>query len=243
MQTSRGPSAADVVAEQVLAGIRQGRYRKGDRLPTEPVLARQLGVGRTSVREGIGKLRLFGVVEVRRGVGTYVKSATPSGAHLAFHEWSAENKFQIVDLFEVRMALEGTAAALAAQRASADEHNELLARARAHLRAHHDQDIDELVETDQAFHTAMVATTHNEMLIKLYEVLVPQLVDYRRKSLVLEGASERSSHDHLRIVDAIRAGDPSKARKAAMAHLTGLYQEVIDASMAPVLDGDTVYDF
>ena len=223
-------SAADDVAHQVLSQIREGTYKPGDRLPTEPELARRLGVGRTSVREGIGQLRLLGMVEVRRGVGTYVRSAEPTDAEGAFHEWSAANQYRIVDLFEVRMSLEGTAASLAAQRAEEPEHDEMHARARAHLRAHLNGDIEALVETDQAFHLAMVASVHNEVLSRVYGILVPQLVDYRRKSLALEGASERSSHDHLRIVDAIKAGDPAQAREAALAHLSSLYREVIDAS-------------
>lgn len=235
MEITRRPthSVAEGVARLILAEIRHGRYRPGDRLPTEPELARQLGVGRTSVREGIGQLRILGVIEVRRGVGTYVKSSEVSDAQLAFHEWSVANQYQIVDLFEVRMSLEGTAAALAAQRAHELEHEELLVRARAHLRAHFDGDTDALVETDQAFHVAMVSTAHNEVLSRIYANLVPQLVDYRRKSLALEGAAERSSHDHLRMVDAIKARDPGRARAVTLAHLSSLYRELMDATQAP----------
>jgi GntR family transcriptional repressor for pyruvate dehydrogenase complex len=180
---------------------------------------------------------MLGIVEVRRGVGTYVRRKDQSDAELAFHEWTAANQYQIIDLFEVRMSLEATAAALAAQRATDSEQDELTARARAHLEAHIAGDIERLVDTDQAFHEALVRASQNEALGRVYSSLVPQLVDYRRKSLALEGASMRSSHDHLTIVEAIRARQPEQARGAALAHLSSLYREVIYAGRVRV-NGD-----
>ncbi len=231
-------STADDVAYRILSEIRSGKYQPGDRLPTEPDLANLLGVGRTSIREGIGQLRMLGMVEVRRGVGTYVRRKDKGEAELAFHEWSAANQYQIIDLFEVRMALEGAAAALAAQRASEPECEELFERAYAHQKAHFDGDIEQLVATDQAFHEALIRSSQNQVLGQFYGSLVPQLVEYRKKSLALDGASERSSHDHIAISEAVRARQPEQAREAALAHLRSLYHEVIYAGRVR-LAGDT----
>lgn len=223
----RSRSTADDVAYRILSDIRSGKYRPGDRLPTEPDLARLLGVGRTSVREGIGQLRMLGMVEVRRGIGTYICDKRQGEAELAFSEWSAANQYEIMDLFEVRMSLEATAAALAAQRASESQHLELVERARAHEEAHRAGDLDLLVSTDQAFHEALIASSQNHVLAHIYGELVPQLVEYRRKSLALEGASARSSHDHLVICEAVGNRQPVQAREAALAHLRSLYREVL----------------
>lgn len=223
-------STADDVAHHILESIKEGAYQPGARLPTEPELARQLGVGRTSVREGVGQLRMLGVVEVRRGVGTFVSEADRANAQVAFHHWTATNQYRILDIFEVRMSLEAAAASLAAQRVSEDDLVALTESAQAHLRAHINQDPDALVETDQAFHDALMRASSNEALYRLYGGLTPELVEYRRKSLVLDGASERSSRDHLAIVAAIRQRDPLSARQATLGHLSPLYLEVIAAS-------------
>jgi GntR family transcriptional repressor for pyruvate dehydrogenase complex len=222
-------STAEDVAEAVLAAIRAGEYAPGDRLPTEPELAKDLGVGRTSVREGIGKLRMLGVVEVRRGLGTFV-AAVEGDPGLAFLQWTMEHHYQIVSLFEVRMSLEATAASLAAQRASHSQVEALQQAAEAHRQAHADDDLTKLVTTDQDFHQRLISASKNEALSDVYASLVPRLFEYRRKSLALEGASARSSHDHLAIVDAVRQRDPQQAREETLRHLYTLYREVLHAS-------------
>ncbi len=235
----RRRSTAEDVAHHILESISARRFQPGDQLPTEPELARQLGVGRTSVREGIRQLRTVGVLEVRRGLGTFVIAATDNDPRRAFLEFTAANHEQILELFEVRMSLEAGAAALAAQRATVVEVDQLDAAARAHLHAHASGDLALLVRTDQAFHGALVAFAHNNALQRVYDLLVPQLLGYRRTSLALHGASGRSSDGHLAIGEAIKAHSPQRARDAVTDHLAELYQEVLqtgnDDRTVPVL--------
>lgn len=225
----RRRSVADEVTEQLLAQISAGQYGPGDRLPTEPELARQMGVGRTSVREGLGKLRMLGVVEVRRGLGTFVADEVTTDPRLGFIQWTAEHLYQIVDIFEVRISLETTGASLAAVRASHEDLALLDERAHAHVLAAASGDLEQLVETDQEFHSAMMACSGNEVLQKVYGILVPELIPYRRKSLALASAPSRSAADHLAIVDAIRCGQPAQAHSAALKHLSTLYEEIVRA--------------
>jgi DNA-binding FadR family transcriptional regulator len=231
-------SAADRVAYRILTDIRTGQYKAGDRLPTEPELAHSFGVGRTSIREGIGQLRMLGIVEVRRGIGTFVRPRETDEAQVAFDQWNAKNHYQILDLFEVRMSLEATAAALAAQRANAEVVARLEEAARAHLGAHDSGDLEDLVTTDQAFHALLVASSENQALHTVYADLVPQLVDYRRKSLALEGAPRRSGDGHLAIVEAIRQRNPLSARAAALEHLAVLYREVLYSGQLRFSEGE-----
>ena len=102
----------------------------------------------------------------------------------------------------------------------------LMDAAQAHTQAHLTGDLGELVKTDQSFHEVLIRSSHNKALHRVYSILVPQLVDYRRMTLALDGASMRSSSDHMAIVDAIRKSDPHRARDAALAHLATLYREV-----------------
>jgi DNA-binding FadR family transcriptional regulator len=67
-------SLSDAVTDRIISQIQEGQYRAGDRLPTERELAEQLGVGRTSVREGLRFLEKLGVLEIRQGMGTVVRS-------------------------------------------------------------------------------------------------------------------------------------------------------------------------
>lgn len=63
---------SDVIAQRLSAAIRDGLLKPGDRLPTEAELAREFQVGRTSVREGLQKLRAHGLIETRKGLGAFV---------------------------------------------------------------------------------------------------------------------------------------------------------------------------
>ena len=222
-------SVSEDVVSEILSGISTGKYAPGDRLPTEPELARQLGVGRTSVREGVGRLRMLGAVEVRRGLGTFITDHVHTDPRLAFVRWTTEHLYQIVDVFEVRISLETTAASLAATRATEEELALLEERADDHARAQLAGDLELLVKTDQAFHEALIACSHNEALAQVYGVLVPELIPYRKKSLALDGAPIRSSNDHRAIAHAIRCRQPSQAQAAALSHLSTLYAEIIKA--------------
>lgn len=235
----------DVVADQLLTEIREGRFKPGQQLPTEPELARQMGVGRTSVREAIQKLRTVGVVEVRKGLGTFVSDGNPSDPILSFAAWSVENRFEVSDLFEARLALELMASSLAAQRATKGALAKLRTAANAHVRAEAGGSLDDLVDTDQAFHSAIVALGGNSLLEKLYEMLVPQIIEYRRVSLAIPGAPKRSGQDHLAVVEAIASRSPAEARNAMLDHLWTLYHEFVDAARVgkgtgkPIIGRDT----
>ena len=222
----RRASVSEQVTDALLAQISSGQYQPGDRLPTEPDLARQFGVARTSVREGLAKLRMLGVVEVRRGLGTFVTDGVATDPRLSFIQWTAEHLYQIVDIFEVRISLETTGASLAAVRATQDDLALLEERAEAHAKAAESSDLELMVATDQEFHSAMMACSANEALQRVYGILVPELVPYRRKSLALAKAPSRSAADHQAIVEAIRCGQPAQAHSAALKHLSTLYQEI-----------------
>lgn len=221
---------ADVVADQLLESIAQGRFAAGSQLPTEPELAKMLGVGRTSLREAVQRLRTLGVIEVRKGLGTFVSDDGPDNPILAFAAWSSDNRYEVAELLETRMALELAAAPLAAQRASRSEIALLRRTATEHIEAEETGELDDLVRTDQAFHSALVSASGNQLLVKMYGMLVPQLAEYRARSLAIPGAPDRSGAGHLRVVEAIEQHDPPGARAAILDHLMTLYDEFIDAA-------------
>jgi GntR family transcriptional repressor for pyruvate dehydrogenase complex len=223
---------SDVVAERIEAAIRDGSLPPGARLPTEHELAKQLGVGRTSVREGLGRLRALGLVEVRKGLGAYV-AEPPAGDPLTeFVRWSAEGAAQIEELAEARIALEALAAALAAGRAGPEDLERIEAGHGAHESAADDGDVAALVHTDEAFHDAIMGASGNSLVRRLYDVLIAELTDFRRGTLALPWAPQRSVRGHAAILDAIRRGDTAAARAAMIEHLWVLYTEVGESAKA-----------
>ncbi|MGP3991871.1 FadR/GntR family transcriptional regulator [Streptomyces sp. 3N207] len=225
----------DVIAERITANIANGSLKPGQQLPSEPELARQLQVGRTSLREALRKLSTLGVIEIVRGKGTFVREPPAGDPTTQYVKWGVAEGFALSELLEVRIGLETTAAGLACVRASDDELAELQRLRVAHDTAHH-ADVDLLVRTDEELHEAIVRAAHNAALSSMYEPLVPEMREFRQRTLSLPRAQERSK-DHTYIVDAIRRRDSTAARKAVAQHLWIFYQE-IRAVASPNADRD-----
>lgn len=220
----------EVIAEQVVAAIREGALKPGDRLPTEQELARQLGVGRTSVREGLQKLQTLGIVDVRKGRGAFVAEHPAADATEVFGRWAAESGFRIEELLEVRMALEAQATGLAAVRATELEVAELERRNAAHREAGERLDPGEVVRTDERFHELLFEAGGNRLLTKLYDALIPEVTEFRQKSLALPWAPARSTRGHDAIVEAVARHDAAAARGAMIDHLWVLYAEIAETA-------------
>lgn len=220
-------SLPDMIAETLLSAINEGRLTPGEQLPIEIELAKQLGVGRTSLREAIQKLKAFGVLEVRKGVGTFIVEGNRMEPVHSFVKWCAENEFEVTELFEARMSLEIAAAGLAAERATSDDIARLHAASQAHRSA---AEIDALIDTDERFHDALVLAAHNSLINQLYSMLVPGLREFRRMSLAIPASAHRSGTTHDAIANAIASHDPVASRRAAVTHLWTLYSSVGSAA-------------
>jgi GntR family transcriptional repressor for pyruvate dehydrogenase complex len=223
---------SDVIADRLARAIREGVLKPGDRLPTEQELARDFRVGRTSVREGLQKLRAHGLIDSRKGLGAFVASPPPPDPLADFTRWTSTNPRAIEELVEARFALEALAAALAAVRGT----DEQIAAIERHNRDHGDAgergDLAAVVSTDEAFHEAIMAAGRNQFLQRMYEVLITELTDFRRKTLALPWAAARSTKGHAAIIEAIRRRDPTAARHAMIDHLWVLYAEVQESAAA-----------
>ncbi len=219
---------SDVIADRLEAAIKDGTLQPGDRLPTEAELARDFQVGRTSVREGLQKLRAHGLIESRKGLGAFVTTPPANDPLGDFARWTAGDLGGIEQLVEARVALETLAAALAALRATEAEIDAL---ERINLEHAAGTGPTELAATDQAFHSAIMAASRNRFVSGAYEVLLAELTDFREKTLALPWASDRSVRGHTAIIRAIRERSPVAARAAMGKHLWVLYAE-IEASAA-----------
>ncbi|HEY2192741.1 MAG TPA: FCD domain-containing protein [Actinomycetospora sp.] len=221
---SRKPIPA-LVADRVLELVRAGTIPPGERLPTEPELARRFGVARSSVRSGLQRLQAQGVVAVERGRGWFVSSSSARDAAELMQERVAAREFDIRDVMEVRIALEGAAAGLAAARASAGQRDDILKLSKAHQAADH-HDTQALLATDEEFHEAIIDASGNGYLQTLYGMLTPLVKEWRRESFTSAEVHDRSALDHRQVAMQIRRQDEVGARLSMTSHLLGLYKGI-----------------
>ena len=210
--------------------IRTEELRPGDRLMTERDLAQKLGVSRTSIRQALTALRVRGIVEVRHGDGIYlVREAGDLVGTLA--EGLIQSHAHLPAINEVREAVEPKAARLAAVRRT-DEDLTALRAALDRMRA----EIAEGkpgIEGDAAFHRALVAAAHNEVLAAVWEQLAPGADQSSQASLVRPGQPVRSLAEHERVLDAVVAADAEGAELAMRLHV----RDFSDLDMVDRTDG------
>ncbi len=216
----RQGSVSDLIAERILQAIESQKLRPGDRLPSERDLAARLGTSRPSLREALRSLRASGHVDIRHGSGVYV--ADPRNSR-ALRDAIASEELTLTELFDMRELLEVPATAWAAR----NQDQALLAKV---TEAYHELDrcsraeeVDwqELRKLDAAFHLRIVEAAGNRFLTRTQSVLQDILARGMQTTLRLPGRLEQSRRDHARIHDAIVAGDPAAARRAAKTHING----------------------
>jgi GntR family transcriptional repressor for pyruvate dehydrogenase complex len=226
--TGDEPTARDQgsLTEQVVRRIEQlvlSDLEPGAELPSESDLGTELGVSRLTVREAIKGLQARGLVEIRRGRRPTVAypNARPIGDFFAAA--IRRDPRQLLDLLEVRRALEVDIASLAAQRASRAE----IAAAQSALDAMRqmadDGDENAIHEADIRFHESLAAASGNQLLNFLIEAMEGPLHASRLQSLrghLTRGGSVADVIDqHAAILDRVRAHDAVGAAAAMRDHL------------------------
>jgi len=211
---------SDRLAALLSSQIESGALRPGDRLPTEQQLAGQHGVSRTVVREAVHQLKSRDLLVSRQGSGVFVSRAARNHA-LSFDADVLGSIEAVMQVREVRRALEGETAALAAQRASRQQ----IATLRRTLRAIDRSTAEgrDGVAEDLAFHRALTEAAGNPQFGRLLEFLEQFLAEAMRVTRGNEARRldfmEQVRAEHLAIVDAVASGQPQLARRRAVEHM------------------------
>ena len=214
---------AGALVHRLAEEIRNGRLPPGSRLPTEQELMREAGVSRTVVREAVAALRAEGLVVTRQGVGAFV-TAHPGEGIFRLTASEAAGLADVIQLLELRLAIEVEAAALAAERASPAALLAMEAAGQAFAAAQ--QAGQDAAEADFALHRAIVEATGNGHFARFLDSLGRHAIPRRALGLAEQAQSERAAYlsqvatEHEGVVAAIRAGDPQAAREAMRHHLT-----------------------
>jgi GntR family transcriptional regulator, transcriptional repressor for pyruvate dehydrogenase complex len=214
--------------------VTAGQFRPGDRLPSERELSEKLRVSRASIREAIRALESLGLVEIRIGSGTYV--ASPVHTLLSpLASVTLQQRDVLLDIFEARKTIEPEIAAFAARRAGAEEierMGEILAEQERQIAAG-----DTGLEADTAFHALLARAAKNKVFLKLNEAIVGSLYETRERSLAIGGRPARSLQGHREIHKAIRSRDAAKARKAMLAHLRAIEENILPRPVGRIRKG------
>lgn len=221
-----GLRLSEQLADALAAGIREGQLPPGARLPTEGALVARFGVSRAVVREALSRLKTLGLVASRQGAGAFVTA--PAAAAPALALAPDGSMAAVIQMVEVRRALEAESAALAAARRSAAD----LRRIKAALAA-----IDRAVAAggdgvaaDVAFHASIARAADNPYLLATLDYLHRFLVDATRVTRAHEATraelGQQVRDEHAAIVAAIEAGDPLAARLAGARHMVSAAQRI-----------------
>lgn len=223
----QAPKVFERVAVQIEQRILDGELHSGDRLPTERELAEQFQVSRTAVREALKILAQKGLVDMRPGRGTIVID----GAHEALqHSLGLVMRLKLGEvggsnsLVEVREILEVEIAALAAERAHAQE----IAAMHEAVQVMDEKldDADAFIAADNLFHEALAQATQNALILTLVKSIVNLLSEQRKQIFATEGAPQRGQVHHKSILASVIKHDPEAARAAMRAHLRQVREDV-----------------
>jgi GntR family transcriptional repressor for pyruvate dehydrogenase complex len=211
---------SDDTAVAILDLIQNDHLEIGDAIPGQRDLAERFNVSRTSIREGIRYLEALGVLETRSGLGTYVVGVSPTTTvETSLDSWLRDHKEAIIDIIEVREAIEVKAVALAIARGSRDLADQLCAAVQAMEEATAADDLETLIRHDIVFHELIHNVAGNSFLSMLVDSINRVIEANRRAIFAVPGQSSKSIQDHWAIVEAIRARDTERARQAMSRHL------------------------
>ncbi|RDW16053.1 FadR family transcriptional regulator [Oceanobacillus arenosus] len=215
---------SDSVADDIMSMIAiEKRFLPGDKLPNEIELSEELNISRTTLREAIRILVTNGVLEIRRGKGTYVKEDIDVN-NIESLGFLADAKVNAKDMYEIRLIIEPEAAFYATIRASDTELQRILdygIQIEQKIKLGEDR-----TDVERKFHRSIVKATHNEFMEKLMPVIY-QAID---KGVILskkkELAIKDTINDHKMIMEFMKNRNPEGAKSAMKIHILHAMKEL-----------------
>ena len=199
-------SLVDQALDQLRQRINAGAWQVGQRLPTEPELSAELGISRNTVREAMRVLAFSGLIEIRQGDGSYLRSMTdPLGTMRALSHCT------LGQAQETRQILEVEAIGLAAQRRTASDLR-ALRTALDTSAALYQGDLEAYISADLAFHQRLVDAAHNPALSELYQYFSAIVGAQLRQTLNLSPRRQAVFDLHVALLDAVEQQDPERAK-------------------------------
>jgi len=210
---------SDRVCEQIKTDISKGKYQEGEKIPAEPELMKQYGVGRSTIREAIKSLAMSGTLKVQQGSGTFVNSAKDSE--------TIDQRLIRADFDEinsVRRLLENELVKLAAIHSTKEDILLMEEKLEDRKLAIHAEQQQQCIDADIAFHMAIAKTSSNSVLADLYNsftAIIRKFFSEREKTGISHFAL--SHHLHEELFKAIKSGKPKPAQQVLQQILDNNY--------------------
>ncbi|MBZ9882447.1 FadR family transcriptional regulator [Mesorhizobium sp. CA10] len=206
--------------------IESGELNPGARLPTEQELSEKFGVSRNVVREAIAQLRADGMIEARQGIGAFVL-APEQRAAIRIDREALKDTHNMERLFELRCILEAESAALAAARRNQGHLDSI--KAALDRMGGEERWEEGSIDADLLFHREIARATGNSYIHTFISFVCEQIrhsIHYARMTNPLHDLVEINVGEHVRIYEALVAGDPAAAEAAMRAHIVGAANRV-----------------
>lgn len=208
---------SEQVAERIIKMIESGQLREGDKLPNEPELARQLGISRGILREGMAQLKAQGIISRKPKDGTYILPLKTSQEEFTRSTLRLIKTSSFRNIMEMRDAIEQKAAVLAVERATDEELEELREIA---LRCEQHSGEDDL---DYYFHYRLVELSGNSIFMGIVDTYFEEIRQIRDANIQAPGHRQEVRDEHLAIVDAISRRDRDMAKAAVENHMRQIW--------------------
>lgn len=210
---SKSEMLADNIAQRITQMIEvENRFSVGDKLPNENDLAQELGVSRSTLREAVKILTTSGILEIKRGKGTFVTSNT-----IISSSDFGDIASGLDDLFEMRLMFEPDCAYYAAERAT-DEEIEIICRYGEEVEKKILSGEDRTAE-EQKFHESIANATHNSFV----KQFMPIIFNAIKKGVLVLTKDQDVSEDNLKddrlIMEFLKKRNPEGARTAMRLHI------------------------
>lgn len=200
-------SLADAVVGELQQQIASGQYQIGEKLPSEPELMQQFGVGRSTVREAIRILANTGLVRVQQGLGTFVESQQSVIGPLNQTLQRAEGD----DLNEVRQLLELKIAEKAAINRTQEDINRMSTFLRQREEAAIQNKPIECIEADIQFHISLAVAAKNDILADLYGIIANKMKKSFLEVFITTETLLSKQSMHTALLQSVIDKDPKKA--------------------------------
>lgn len=238
---SGGSDTAQKLADELEAAIINGQLPVGTLLPSEREISEKLKIGRGSIREAMNRLIALGLVRTHHRSGTRVEPASRRTLELGYQRLLHQAGTDLLQLNIVRLAVEPGIAELAAKHRTPEHLRRL--KATQELLRKRNSSLSDLVTADLQFHTVLADATGN-LLFDVLLVPIQKLLGENHVETFRRHGSTTTVREHQAIIDAVEAGDASKAAEAMRFHLNSVMEHVkqIMAEAPPTQqDGVTVW--
>ena len=216
-KTKLSERTADKLYEMI---VDDRRYEAGSKLPNENELSETLRVSRTTLREAISFLVAQGVLEIRRGKGTFVAEDLPAAGLDLTSLAGVRSRVRAKDLFEMRLIFEPATVALACQRGTEEELRQIQKKAERMERVAAEGGDWPLA--DQEFHLAIIKASHNEYMRRLYPIINGAVNEIMQISQNRQHMQDIALADNRLILEFLLQRDEVGARHAMTIHMKHL---------------------